>query len=655
MVEVFGRTGGVEAALTVARERSGTQFDPDLVDAFCEQAPMVLTELDDAPSWDAVIAAEPALAREIVGEELDLALEAIGEFAELKSPSIMGHVHAVRELVTEAATSFGLPDADAAQLRRVACVYDLGRLGVPNTVWDKPGPLTQSELERVRTHPYLSERMLAFAPSLAGLGRIAVQHHERLDGSGYPRGLSGEQIGHAARDCWPRRTCTRRCASRGRTGRLVPRRTRRRVAPRGHRRATRRRSGGQRATGRGAPGRPTPRVACGPDHARGRGAQAPGAWPVEQADRSAARDLAEDRRQSRRAHLPQDRRLQPRAGQPVRDASRADARRAGTRRRLDLRIREVQRSGECPMTARRSVASLPASIETRLGGHDEHPGKHHGAHGQRVHANGIDIHYLDQGEGEPLVLLHGGLVSTNPIWTGVPVAYAGHMDTLAEHFRVIAPDTRGCGRTVHPGGPISFDLLADDVAAMIAALGLERPLIAGFSDGAITATILGIRHPDTVRAIVNHAGFDEFDPEAPTFAMMRQILGGSPDATEPDPDAAARGFEASEQMRPMFELMKRDQDSGQGDGHWRTYLRLSWDRTTQHPGYTYADLAKITVPTLILAGDRDDFCTVEQAVTAYRQLADGELAILPGHGHYIPPAAIQTTVEFFARRLAAQS
>jgi pimeloyl-ACP methyl ester carboxylesterase len=275
--------------------------------------------------------------------------------------------------------------------------------------------------------------------------------------------------------------------------------------------------------------------------------------------------------------------------------------------------------------------------------------------GQLVYANGIKIHYLDQGEGEPLVLLHGGVVSTNPIWTGVPVAYASHMDTLAEHFRVIAPDTRGCGKTRHTGGAISFDLLADDVAGLIDALGLERPLIAGFSEGAITATILGIRHPDTVRAIVNHAGFDAFDPEAPTIAMMRQILGGSPDATEPDPDAAARGFEASEQMRPMFELMKRDQDSGQGEGHWRTYLRLSWDRCTQFPGYTDADLARITVPTLILVGDRDDFCTVEQAVTAYRQLRDGELAILPGHGHYIPPAAIQTTVEFFARRLAAQS
>ena len=161
------------------------------------------------------------------------------------------------------------------------------------------------------------------------------------------------------------------------------------------------------------------------------------------------------------------------------------------------------------------------------------------SHGQSVHANGIDIHYLDHGEGEPLVLLHGGVVSTNPIWTGVPVAYASHMDTLGGHFRVIAPDTRGCGKTVHSGGTISFDLLADDVAALIDALDLERPLIAGFSDGGITATVLAIRHPGAVRAIVNHAGFDAFDPDAPTVAMMRQILGGSPDATAPDPDAAA--------------------------------------------------------------------------------------------------------------------
>jgi pimeloyl-ACP methyl ester carboxylesterase len=97
--------------------------------------------------------------------------------------------------------------------------------------------------------------------------------------------------------------------------------------------------------------------------------------------------------------------------------------------------------------------------------------------------------------------------------------------------------------------------------------------------------------------------------------------------------------------------MCQDQDAGQGDGHWRTYLRLSWDRTTSHPGYSYADLTRITVPTLILCGDRDQFCSVEQAVDAYHQLPDGELAILPGHGHYIPPAAIDSAIEFFERRM----
>jgi pimeloyl-ACP methyl ester carboxylesterase len=267
-----------------------------------------------------------------------------------------------------------------------------------------------------------------------------------------------------------------------------------------------------------------------------------------------------------------------------------------------------------------------------------------------VRANGVDIHYLEQGDGEPLVVLHGGMVSTNPIWTGVPVAYASHMNALAEHFRVIAPDTRGCGRTPHTGGPVSFDLLADDVAALIHELCLERPLITGFSDGGIIATVLGIRHPGAVRAIVNDAGFDVFDPQAPSFVMMRQFLGGSPEATDPDPEAAARLFEASEQMRPMFELMQHDQDAGQGDGHWRTYLELSWDRTTKHPGYTYSDFERITVPTLILSGDRDEFCNVEQAVAAYRQIPDGELSILPGHGHDIPPVAIETTIDFFARR-----
>ena len=266
-----------------------------------------------------------------------------------------------------------------------------------------------------------------------------------------------------------------------------------------------------------------------------------------------------------------------------------------------------------------------------------------------VHANGINIHYLEAGKGEPLVLLHGGMVSTNPIWTGVPISYASHMPRLSDSFRVIAPDTRGAGRTVHSGGTVTFDLLADDVAALIDALGLERPLVAGFSDGGITATILGIRHPDCVRAIANHAGYDAFGWQAPMLAMMRQMLGGGPDATEANPDAAARFFSQSPEMRAAFELMQADEDSGQGKDHWKEYLRLVFHRLTSSHGYTTQDLGTITVPTLILVGDRDEFCSVEEGVRAYRTLTQGEFAVVPNTSHIITPPLVELMVEFLER------
>src|SRR6266851_2992785 len=75
--------------------------------------------------------------------------------------------------------------------------------------------------------------------------------------------------------------------------------------------------------------------------------------------------------------------------------------------------------------------------------------------GQYVRANGIDIHYIDLGHGRPLLALNNGMVSTNPIWLGHPAAYGSHLTTLAEHFRVLAPDTRGSSKTRHPGGPIT--------------------------------------------------------------------------------------------------------------------------------------------------------------------------------------------------------
>lgn len=199
VVEVYHRAGGPEAACAVARQRSGTQFDPALVELFCEHADDILGGLDAATTWDAVVDAEPTLGAPMTEQALDNALEAIADFTDVKSPYTLGHSRGVAGLAGEGADNLGLTAVDATDVRRAALLHDLGRLGVSNAIWDKAGELNVAEAERVRLHPYLTERTLASSPSLAPLGAIAVQHHERLDGSGYPRGLKGDAITPAGR------------------------------------------------------------------------------------------------------------------------------------------------------------------------------------------------------------------------------------------------------------------------------------------------------------------------------------------------------------------------------------------------------------------------------------------------------------------------
>ncbi len=198
-VEVAHRVGGLEAATALARKRSGKQFDPALAALLCAEADTILAGLDSVGTWEAVIGAEPALAVMLSGAQFDAALEAIANFVDLKSPYTLGHSRAVADLAAAAAEQLALPDGEVRTLRRAGLAHDFGRLGVSNAIWDKRGPLGAGEWERVRTHPYLTERMLHGSTSLAPLGAIAVQHCERLDGSGYPSGLTGNAISQPAR------------------------------------------------------------------------------------------------------------------------------------------------------------------------------------------------------------------------------------------------------------------------------------------------------------------------------------------------------------------------------------------------------------------------------------------------------------------------
>jgi HD-GYP domain-containing protein (c-di-GMP phosphodiesterase class II) len=199
VVEVHYHRHGVDAALEIARERRGTQFDPNVVDEFCRHAHDLLPATDEEADWMALIDAEPGLRTRLTQPEIDNALEAVADFTDLRSPYFAGHSRGVADLAAAAADEAGLPEPEALLTRRAGLLHDIGTHGIPVTILDKPGPLTAAERERIRLHPYYTERMLARPAMLAQLGTIAAAHHERSDGSGYHRALSGATVPLPAR------------------------------------------------------------------------------------------------------------------------------------------------------------------------------------------------------------------------------------------------------------------------------------------------------------------------------------------------------------------------------------------------------------------------------------------------------------------------
>jgi HD-GYP domain-containing protein (c-di-GMP phosphodiesterase class II) len=192
-------TAGPDAAVAMARHKAGTRYDPALVETFLKHAGSLLAGLEVDSIWDTTLRAEPGPQPGLGAEQLDTAVKAIADFADLKTPFMAGHSTAVAELAAAAGSRCGLPQADISALRRAAFLHDVGRVGITAGIWTKPGALTESEWERVRLYPYYTERVLARPKALAPLGALASLHHERLDGSGYHRGLPAGLLPAGAR------------------------------------------------------------------------------------------------------------------------------------------------------------------------------------------------------------------------------------------------------------------------------------------------------------------------------------------------------------------------------------------------------------------------------------------------------------------------
>ncbi len=196
-VEVLYRVGGPASVRSALADR--TSYDPGLADlARTHLDDLVAAATQDAP-WEAVLSLEPKPRAAVL--DLEAALEVLADFADLKSPYFAGHSRAVAALAAAA-------DPDQAELlHRVGLIQDLGRVAVPSGVWARPEPLSATDFEAVRLHPYYTERILARAPATSSLAHLASLHHEHLDGSGYHRGAKAAEIPYAARvlaaaDAW---------------------------------------------------------------------------------------------------------------------------------------------------------------------------------------------------------------------------------------------------------------------------------------------------------------------------------------------------------------------------------------------------------------------------------------------------------------------
>lgn len=181
------------------RGRAGYAYDPAVVDAFVRSGPAAVAAYDAGDGWNTVLDCEPHQHVMIEHSRTDQVLQVIADFGDLKSPWTRGHSPAVADLAEAASAQMGFDSENQRTLRQAGLVHDIGRVGVENGIWDKPGPLTTEEWERVRLHPYFTQRVLSRCSALAPLAELASTHHERLDGSGYHRQMAGAQLPMAAR------------------------------------------------------------------------------------------------------------------------------------------------------------------------------------------------------------------------------------------------------------------------------------------------------------------------------------------------------------------------------------------------------------------------------------------------------------------------
>ena len=248
-----------------------------------------------------------------------------------------------------------------------------------------------------------------------------------------------------------------------------------------------------------------------------------------------------------------------------------------------------------------------------------------------IAANGLDIHYTVEGEGPPLVLLHGATSSAVEDWSN-------QRPVFRQQFTLYLVDARGHARTrmTDPDGPWSRDTLVDDLGTFADALGLERFHLAGFSMGGMTALTYATRAPERLLSAIVAGISVEREPRARVAARLM-------DAERIDRDEPSWGA-----------MLDRRHTPAQGPGGWRRLLRTIAKDIGEQAILTPEQLRGARVPIMVAVGDRDVFVPLDHAVLLHRQLPDSRLLVVPDSGHVVmvtQPALFSAAATGFWRSL----
>ncbi|MFN0113874.1 MAG: alpha/beta fold hydrolase [Paracoccaceae bacterium] len=264
---------------------------------------------------------------------------------------------------------------------------------------------------------------------------------------------------------------------------------------------------------------------------------------------------------------------------------------------------------------------------------------------QTVKVGDLTVSYGDTGgTGAPMILVHGGGLASR-MWGGFIEANAGA-------HRILTPDTRNHGGTDNPSGQFSYDLAAEDLAGFIAATGVEKPILMGYSDGGIIVQKFLLAHPGVASAAIIGGATNKVAADDHYMAGMMAFYGYNERGELPDAalDALAANAPKFAERLQMLHATAAEPD------RWRTLHKLAWPVWTTEMVIPLADYAKVDIPVLVILGQFDDFFLPEDALALARAMPKGEIAILPGGHHTVfrdSPAIFAGIVADFIARATA--